>query len=455
MAIQVDVVPHMSFDPGANEASEVVSSQFTTAQEYASNSMTTAEYYLETLVNTFTSINTPAIDIDYNFQEVEIESTLTTLRPTPPTDAEMTPETFEQPTRPTFDTVTIPSVTIPVYDIVDPATDFSYQDSGYSSTLNTVLKALMATYINDGGTGLGEDVEDALWARARARTELENERMYDEVDTYYAVRGHETPPGAHAGQILRVNAEVNRNNEQMNYEIMIEQARLAHEHTKFNITSALALEGQEKELYNNIQNRLLEAAKTLVDIVLTTYKTKVDGYISKLQAAQMELDVNKTQAEVIMESNKNLVAIYQSDLEAYKINVSTELGIIESIAKVYSYRVAGYESDAKAEATKLDAQIELYKAKISQANNQTMLSLKEAELTLQAYLGQMGLSVEGAKALANVSAQLAASALSSVNASASIGDSISRGLSKSHNHTESLGNSASLSETHQYPHAES
>ena len=80
--------------------------------------------------------------------------------------------------------------------------------------------------------------------------------------------------------------------------------------------------------------------------------------------------------------------------------------------------------------------------------------MKEAELTLQGYLGALSLTVEGQKALANVSAQLAASALSSVNASASLGDSLSRGVGMQYSHSEHLSNSSNLSESHQYPHKE-
>ena len=549
--------------------------------------------------------------------------------------------------KPTFDTVTVPTITIPVYDIVEPDSVFSYTEENYYSELNNAIITNVKNIIENGGTGLGEEIEDALWERARDRTVLENERLYNETEDYFAARGYEIPPGMLSGRLLEITKETNRNNQQLNYEITIEQARLAKEHGQFAITAGIQLEGQDKELFNNISNRLLEAAKVAEEIIIKTYEIKVAAYTSRLQATGVEADIAKTMADVVIQSNANLVSIYQSeitaigheievikaeisaavasndnlisiyeadikvagleaeiakisveattlknnnlidiygkditlagmtleaakiendnvirhndnlianynneinaanlqitvdkanadiilqdnvnlinvydkdiaaagleveaakaeiagtidnnanlvniyqgdiaiaglevdiakakigavvesnnsmvniynaDIEAYKAKVSIELSIIENIAKVYGYKIAGYEADAKAAAILLDSQIEEFKARISQANNQTTLSLKEAELTLQGYLGAMGLTTEGQKAISNISAQLAASALSSVNASASLGDSVSQGITKGYSYNHSLSNSANLSEQQYYPHAES
>lgn len=552
------------------------------------------------------------------------------------------------PEKPSLTTIAIPSITIPVYDVVEPSAGLDYTEDSYSSALNNLLISVVTNTLNNGGTGLGADVEAALWERARNRTELENERLFAETEEFFAARGYEIPPGVLTGRLLETAREINRNNQQLNYEIFIEQAKLAREYLQFCITTGTTLEGQEKEMFNAKANRLLEAAKAAVQVIIQMYTAKIEAfnsrlksveieanvekikaeiaisvnanlvtifqseievfanqlkaigfqvevdkiraevtissnanlvqiyqsdieayanllkaiameievskikadistgvnsnlialyqgdiesYSNKLKASALALEVDKVKAEVAISSNSNLVQIYQSDtevystqlkasalgievdklkadvvnannanlvgvyqsdiaafeskvkssalnvelakikaeivtsnntnlaeiykgdIEAYKTRVATELGIIESIAKVYSYKVAGYEADAKAIAVTLDAEIQKYKADIEQANNQTTLSLKEAELTLQGYLGALGLTTEGQKAIANISAQLAASALSSVNASASLGDSLSRSVGMSYAHNNMLSNSTEFSERHEYPHS--
>jgi len=454
MTVSVASVPYTSYSMGANEAGQIVEDKFTSAQAYADDAITTAKYYLETLANLFNGINTPEADINYDFQEMTLENNLTSLRPEAPSNAELTPNSVDSPNRPTFTSITIPTITIPSYDVVEPDINFNYDESDYSSNLNDLIISTVQTAIEEGGTGLGEDVEEALWERARDRTVLENERLYAETEDYFASRGYEIPPGMLSGRLLEISKEINRNNQQLNFEITIEQARIAKEQSQFIITAATNLEGQEKELFNATASRLLESAKTAADVILKVYTTKVEAYASRLQATALNVEIEKTKASIVTESNSNLVSIYQSDIDAYKVRVGTELSIVENIAKVYGYKIAGYEADAKSLAVTLDAQIEEYKARISQATNQTELSLKEAELALQSYLGGLSLTIEGQKAISNISAQLAASALSSVNASASLGDSVSQGITKGYSYNHSLSNSANLSEQHYYPHAE-
>jgi hypothetical protein len=71
------------------------------------------------------------------------------------------------------------------------------------------------------------------------------------------------------------------------------------------------------------------------------------------------------------------------------------------------------------------------------------VSLKEADMLLQSALGEMRLEVEKIRSGAQVSAQMAASALSSVNASAQIGYSESKGERTNTSVTESTQRSTS------------
>jgi len=98
----------------------------------------------------------------------------------------------------------------------------------------------------------------------------------------------------------------------------------------------------------------------------------------------------------------------------------------------------------------LDAQVEAFKGRLTQANNQTQLSLKEAEITLQNYLGAMALQTEAAKGGANVSAQIAASALNAINVSASIGATANWSQGENTSHNTQVSRSGNLSEQHMY-----
>jgi hypothetical protein len=210
--------------------------------------------------------------------------------------------------------------------------------------------------------------------------------------------------------------------------------------------AAISLEGQDKEKFNAMANRTLEAAKATIQVILDLYNTKVQGYIAEMQGAKIEADIEKVRVDAKVAANKSVIDEYNANVEKYKTQVQQELGIVELIAKVYGFKIAGYEADAKVAAVELDAQIKVYQGNIEQANNQTILTLKEAELTVQSYLGALQLTSDSLKASGNISAQIAASALSAVNASASL----SMGYARNSSESESVSDSTSKSEIHYY-----
>jgi len=125
---------------------------------------------------------------------------------------------------------------------------------------------------------------------------------------------------------------------------------------------------------------------------------------------------------------------------------------VESIAKVYVYKVAGYKAQADVAISILEGQIKVFEGKVTQATSQTTLSLKEAELILNSYIGALALQKEAAQGSATIAAQLAASALNSVNASATLGYSVARSRADGVTATQAVSNVGALTERHTFEH---
>ena len=258
------------------------------------------------------------------------------------------------------------------------------------------------------------------------------------------------PPGALGGRLTEALAEQTRADAQLNFEILIEQARLARAQSEYTMNASLTLEGQDKEQFNNIANRTLEAAKVAVQVIIDLYNARVTAYVAKIEGSKLTVEAEKIKVDAAVAANRGMIDVYTADIDGFKAKLAAEIGIVEAIAKVYGYKIAGYEADARVAALDLDAQIKTYQAKIDQANNQTTLSLKEAELTIQSYLGALQLTSDAIKAGGNISSQIAASALSAVNASASLGDSVSRAASSSESDIDTTSDSTSYAEIHRY-----
>ena len=434
----------------ASDTAPLVEEKLQQGKDYADDAIASAQLYLDALSLIFTSASMPSIDIDYDFQEIALDTDIESKRPDAPSDEDLTPSPVTPPTLRDLGEVEIPDIDVPVDDTGEISTSLIFDEPAYASDLADAVKVSLLDYVQNGGVGLGADVEAAIWARAQARQDLKNERVYNEALELFAARGFTIPPGALGGRLVEALAEQTRADAQLNYEIMIEQARLGQDMTKHTLTVSVQLEGIEKDFANKIAQRALDKARAACDIIINTYNAKVTAYAARLESCKSKAQIAQIRANVQIAKGNQVVAIYAAEMEKYKADLTQELGLIEWTAKVYGYKIAGYEADAKVAVGILDAQVEAFKGRLTQANNQTQLSLKEAELILQNYLGSLALQTEASKGGANVSAQIAASALNAVNVSATIGATAHWSQAENTAHSTHISAAAQLSESHQY-----
>lgn len=437
--------------PGDPAAIPLVSEKFEDAKLYAGEAFDEAERYLGVLSALFARASMPDVDISYDFQDLVLDPVIGDI-PTAPTDDQLTPGVVTPPSLGELIGVTLPSIDIPVDNTGELVVAFNYDEAPYASELLDAVKASLLDYVQNGGTGLGADVEAAIWARAQARQEIVNERVYNEALTYFSARGFTIPPGALGGRLTEALAEQTRALAQLNYEIMIEQAKLAQDMTKHTLMVSVQLEGVEKEFASGVANRALDKAKTACDVIIRAYSAKVAAYAARCEAVRTTAQVEEIKANIQIAANANVVEIYRAEIDGYKARVAMELGIVESVAKVYVYKVAGYKAQADVAVAILEGQIKVFEGRVTQATNQTTLSLKEAELVLNSYIGALALQKEAAHGSAVVSAQLAASALNSVNASASLGYNVARSRADGITAAQAVSNAGVLSERHTFEH---
>ena len=335
--------------PGAAFAAPLVSERFTQAKENADAALVNAESALLVLQDIFTTASMPTDvdDIDYPTHEISLDIGSIPAKPGEPSATDLTPGEVTAPSIGIVPSVSIPSINITAVAPSDPITDFSFSEGSYSTGLLTLVRAALEDYVENGGTGLGTDVEDAIWARARARKNLENERVYDEANEYFSARGHDIPPGALSGRLTEALKEQARATAQINYEIMIEQARLAQSNTQHALTTSVQLEGVGMNFASSVAGRALEKAKAACDVIVNTYNALVAGFVAKLEKSKIEASVADSKANAQVAEGNQVIATYAAEMEGYKAQVAAELEIVESVAKVYGFKVAGYEAEAK------------------------------------------------------------------------------------------------------------
>ena len=135
------------------------------------------------------------------------------------------------PPVPTIDNISIPSppeynfidfdAEAPTMDLDPPSTGFSWTEELYTSDLKTAVESKLLTDVVNGGSGLDDDTEQAIYDRATSRQEDEFSTAYDAIFNGISARGSRVPPGALSAALLDIENKIIRTREDLNNDILI------------------------------------------------------------------------------------------------------------------------------------------------------------------------------------------------------------------------------------------
>lgn len=292
---------------------------------------------------------------------------------------------YTMPTAPSLSTISIPDapdfMDLPTFsgtapaDIDDPALPaLVFDEDEYSSTLMTAAEAWLLDIVQNGGTGLAADVEQAMIDRALFReTEAFRENIENAADEF-AASAFSRPPGALRAQIDKIRADLQNRTEDLSRKILEDQANLAQTNTHFALTESLRHEATLLQHFNAVQDRALRYAIAVVDVAKEVYNLKVavytarwDGYKAEanvfgelLRATVVEIDRYKALVDAELakvEVDKAQVGLYQSQVSA-----------IQMLADFYRTSLEGAKIQADIEALTLktfEAEVQAFEAEIS------------------------------------------------------------------------------------------
>lgn len=354
------------------------------------------------------------------------------------------------------ETFTPPEINIPDFEfnqidfngISVPDTNLFYTPREFELSFTTRIEELLA-----GRNGLNEETENAIWARARARNDLKNEKMYRDAEEYFASRGFELPTGAFNSTLQDIRKEISRSEEQMNYEIAAESSRIAHEFTKAYAEALSRHEGVLADIHNNEEQRFYDSIKSSMQYAIDVFNTqaqhirvqaeyeqlRLQEFESKLKAEISKIDIFRTQiesAKLTSEQNRNLTEQYKAAADMTKSAVEIYVAELEAVRnevanneqKVNSYRAQleaiGKKTEAELSKVSLyNSKIDANKNKVDLFNSQ-MTGKSIEQQTYNSYLSAVNssnsLAIENARAKANIEQRNSEGQISAANASASI-----------------------------------
>lgn len=359
--------------------------------------------YDENLIGTPPTFDTISPTISLPAQPGELDAAAPDTPPTLSTYEFPDPVTYILPNVPNFEDLNLPDVPdlsipdfelaipTPPVDLVAPGLTFSFTEEGYSSALMTALTAELLDRIQNGGTGLNPDVEQAIWDRARNREDQNSIRSENQINVEQAAKGFYRPSGAHLAALDQLAQETQNKNADLSREIAIKQAELEQQNIQFALQTSLALEQSYLQYHNQVQQRAFEVEKYTQQVAISLYEAAISRY-------NVELEIYKTYAQAFESRVRAELAkaeIYKTELEGQKLigdlNVQ-KIQLYEAQLRGINVAVEVYRSELEAVKTQIESdnlQIQNFKALVDVFSARVQAKAAEYEMYASAVKGEM------------------------------------------------------------------
>ena len=321
----------------------------------------------------------------------------------------------------------------PTDNLKPPTSMFVYNEAEYNSEVANQLTEKILSELSAGSTGLTEDVENAIWDRARERQVQENEEAYQRELTFFSSRGFSLPPGQLNAKLRGIQARIDQKNQDLNNDILVQSSELAQKNAQFIITSAIQLEKNLMDNSNQVANRAFEKAKATLqfihdqfDLALKHLAMKWDGYkvLAQVYETKIRAEIAKaewyekliagieagTRAEAlaiqayesIVKGLETLVTMYATEMEAAKIQSEIDVNNLRGYqikADVFTKKVDAVTAKYQARQTQIAGEsekINMYKTEneayaiqTEAVKNIADIALSKAEIKLKGHQGYL------------------------------------------------------------------
>lgn len=338
---------------------------------------------------------------------------------------EITLPEFQFAELPTFDEIAPDTSTISL-----PKSTIDYTEQSDDADIQEVRSRIMA--ILGGANGLSALAEKGIFDRAVERVQQEVNRDIQAAHNEWASRGFGMPPGmlVKAVNVAKEQGELRKAD--TNRDVVVEANRRELEIFNNAMGQLVDITRLAVDSRNNVQNRLLDVAKSQLDADLSlfnaqvslfnaqnasfqtladVYRTKLDGAISRITAYKAQIDAQLAIGQI----NQQEVDIYKAKFEGVRANVDVFKALMEGASlrseaiknKLEAYRVDVqayaeqlnfektkfdvYDTQIKAESTKtelFDAQARAYASQVQAAigaySSNADVQVRNGQLKLEA-----------------------------------------------------------------------
>ena len=195
-----------------------------------------------------------------------------------------------------------------------------------------------------------------------------------------------------------------------------------------------------------VKVELYTAELTGEKIKAETYAEQVRAFTSQVEAKKAQADLSIKILSTSLDRNRLLIDQYKGELSGYVANVEATARKTDAVVSGFTAEVAGYSAETQALGMEYEVKIKEIDANIESAKLDLAKGVAEIDAATKGFLAVKELQLKGSEATIDVGAQLAASAWSAVNASATLGTSTTA------QETHRYGHNEAITERHSYSH---
>lgn len=246
-------------------------------------------------------------------------------------------------------------------------------------TQMAAIEAQLTRYL-EGGTGFSNDVEDAIYERAKDKSNAEYLRTERAAFDSAAARGFTVPDGMAMAAVQNARQAASDNLARAANEIAIKQAEIEQTNLQFAVTTSAALRNAALSAalsyHGNliqINGQALDAAKTVLSATIQVYNLTLEAFKTKLEAYRVDAQIFDTRAKSAMlyvEKYKAEIDALQAltNVDRAKVDMyRSKIDAVNSYAQFYRTQVQTVVERASLEKLKVDlfrTKVEAYTATV-------------------------------------------------------------------------------------------
>lgn len=354
--------------------------------------------------------------------------------PTAPNVALPALPTFEQLNLPAVPAITLPTFQGQRPEFVEPyiSGDWHFEPERYASALKDKLLAKLATWM-EGQEALPPQIEETLFARGRARIEIETEREIAARIDEWGSRGFTEPGGALIGSIDALRQTAMDKKAELNRDLTIKMAEEALQNLRLAVQQGIAFEQVATSLHIQEQglilqgmqfqretaiavlnarisifNARLQAYQTDAQVLAETIRAelaKVELYRAQLEGERAKGELNEQKVRIYAEQLRGLNALidfYRGQVEAVKVQADVQKNEIEVFRaevdaygtrwKAYADQWAGYKASIEAETAKVTVHrnlVDAFNGRLEAWGTQNKLYFDRERLRMEQHTAQL------------------------------------------------------------------